>query len=157
VSYTPILAHFGHWYISLPTFMAPAVIIAAALKISAWRERRRAAAGDTSHVRVAVIPRGDRETLAVTGPLDYPAVLDIEHELGGAVGRAPRVLLDLSGVTAVTEELAWRIPEIVGELGGDGGKIEVFLGSAPAAHSLRRICALEGVRLIDDPGPAGEP
>src|SRR6202035_6074639 len=94
--YTPILAHFGHWYISLPPFMGPVVIIAIALKVSGWRERRRASGGGgEGHSRVALTRDEDQAVVTVTGALDYPALLDIEHELGLAVGCTPDVLLDL--------------------------------------------------------------
>jgi hypothetical protein len=36
-----VIAHFGHWYISLPTFMAPVVILSGWVAWSARRERRR--------------------------------------------------------------------------------------------------------------------
>ncbi len=36
-----VLAHFGHWYISLPTFMAPGLLLSGWVAWSAWRERRR--------------------------------------------------------------------------------------------------------------------
>lgn len=35
------LAHFGHWYISLPVYLGPVVAVMAYLAISAWRDRRR--------------------------------------------------------------------------------------------------------------------
>jgi hypothetical protein len=35
-----VLAHLGHWYISLPTFMAPVVLVAGWVWFSGWRERR---------------------------------------------------------------------------------------------------------------------
>lgn len=36
------LAHFGHWYISLPVYFGPVIAVAAFLAISDWRQRRRA-------------------------------------------------------------------------------------------------------------------
>lgn len=36
----PILAHFGHWYVELFYFV-PVVFIVGALKLQAWREKRR--------------------------------------------------------------------------------------------------------------------
>jgi ABC-type transporter Mla MlaB component len=154
VNYTPILAHFGHWYISLPTFMAPVLLIVIGLKVSAWRERRRLRAGDTSRLRVRVISTGDRETLTVSGPLDYPTVLEIEQKLGAAVRRAPEVLLDLSLVTSVAEELAWRIAEIIGEHDREGS-VSVLIGSAPELEPLKKICAIEGVKMLS--GDASQP
>jgi len=37
---TPILAHFGHWYLQL-LYIVPVVVIVALLKLAGWRERRR--------------------------------------------------------------------------------------------------------------------
>jgi hypothetical protein len=37
----PVLAHFGHWYVSM-VYAAPALLLGGALGISALRERRRA-------------------------------------------------------------------------------------------------------------------
>lgn len=156
MKYAPILAHFGHWYISLPTFMVPTLIIMIALKASAWRDRRRILAGDTSHLRVQVTSHEDHETLTVTGPLDNPTLIDIEHELGVVARRASNVLLDLSHVTSATDELAWRIPEIISDLDDDGA-VTVTIGSAPALQSLKKICAIEGVKLTDDATQPSDP
>jgi hypothetical protein len=155
VKYAPILAHFGHWYISLPTFMAPVLLIVIGLKVSAWRERRRVRAGDTSRLRVQVTSGEDQETVTVSGPLDYPTVLEIEQKLGEAVRCVSEVLLDLSHVTSVAEEIAWRIPEIVGEHDREG-RVSVLIGSAPELESLRKVCAIEGVRVPGVDGAHGE-
>ena len=154
LTYTPILAHFGHWYVSLPTFMGPVVIIAATLKVSAWRERRRARDGDTSHLRVALTQDHDQAVITVTGALDYPALLDIEQELGAAVDHAPRVLLDLSRVTSVEEDSAWSVPEIISGVDRRAEIVAVAVGSAPALRALRKVCTLEGVKLVDDTAAA---
>lgn len=36
-----ILAHLGHWYISLPLYLGPILLISAGLTFQDWRERRR--------------------------------------------------------------------------------------------------------------------
>jgi len=36
----PSLAHFGHWYISGPVYLAPVLLVIAWLKWTSWRERR---------------------------------------------------------------------------------------------------------------------
>jgi hypothetical protein len=146
--YTPIFAHFGHWYVSLPTFLGPAVIIAVIVKVSERRTRRRAREGDISRVRVVVTEGEDGSILTVNGALDYLALLDIEHELGVAVRRAPQVLLDLRKITEVEEEFAWRVTEVIRSI--EDADITVLLGSAPALQELRKICTLEGVKLVDD-------
>ena len=37
----PPLAHFGHWYVSLPVFMGPVVVLLVWVYVGAWLERRR--------------------------------------------------------------------------------------------------------------------
>ena len=39
-AFVPILAHFGHWYISGPVYLAPVILVIAWLKWTSWRERR---------------------------------------------------------------------------------------------------------------------
>lgn len=41
------IAHFGHWYVTI-LYMAPVVILVAALSLSSWREKRRKERGDPS-------------------------------------------------------------------------------------------------------------
>ena len=36
-----VLAHFGHWYISLPVFLGPAVLLFAWVYAGGWVEKRR--------------------------------------------------------------------------------------------------------------------
>ncbi|MFI4977242.1 MAG: hypothetical protein ACHQC8_00970 [Solirubrobacterales bacterium] len=148
--YAPIFAHFGHWYVSLPTFLGPVAIIAAVVKASERRERRRARDGDSSRVRVAVTECDGRTVLTVTGALDYPALIDIEHELGVAVRRDPHVLLDLRSVTAIAEEdFAWSVADALNSV--EDADVTVLIGSAPAARALRKMSAVEGIKLLDDP------
>jgi hypothetical protein len=147
--YTPILAHFGHWYISLPTFMGPVLIIVIVLKVSARRERRRARSGDASHSRVELTQGGDQAVVTVTGALDYPALLDIEHELGVAIGNTRHVLLDLCRVTSVEQDFAWSLPEIISKVDHHAEIVTVAIGTEPAAQALKKVCELEGVRLVE--------
>jgi hypothetical protein len=37
---TLVLAHFGHWYVSL-LYVGPVAVIAGVLSVQAWRDRRR--------------------------------------------------------------------------------------------------------------------
>jgi ABC-type transporter Mla MlaB component len=146
IRYTPIFAHLGHWYVSLPVFGAPVVIIAVAVKVSERREHRRARAGDTSHLRVVVKDEDDQTILTVRGTLDYPTLLDIEHELDRVVPHASRVLLDLSNLTEVEkEECAWNLTEIVNCV--EGAEVSVLIGDAPALQELSKVSALEGLKL----------
>ena len=36
-----VLAHFGHWYVSLPVFMGPVLILFAWVYVGGWLERRK--------------------------------------------------------------------------------------------------------------------
>jgi hypothetical protein len=36
-----IAAHLGHWYVGLPVYLGPIVLIVLAIKVSEWREKRR--------------------------------------------------------------------------------------------------------------------
>jgi hypothetical protein len=146
LTYTPIFAHLGHWYVSLPVFGGPVVIVAVIVKVSERRERRRARDGESGRLRVAVTHDENGTILTVSGALDYPALLDIEHELGVASRRASSVQLDLSNVTAVEqEELAWSLTEAINSV--EGADVTVLIGSAPALCPLREISALEGVNI----------
>jgi hypothetical protein len=148
-TYTPILAHLGHWYVSLPVFGAPVLIVAIVVWVRDRREGRRTRAGDTSHLRVVMTESDGRTILAVNGALDYPALLDVEHLLGEAVRRELPVLVDLSNVTSVEEEdFAWSVTEIINSV--EGADIAVLLGSAPALRTLRNVSKLEGINLVGD-------
>lgn len=145
-SYMPIFAHLGHWYVSLPVFGAPVVIVAVAVKVSERRERRRAREGNTSHLRVAVKEEQGQTILTVRGMLDYPTLLDIEHELDRVVPGASEILLDLSNLTEVEEEdFAWNLTEIVHRV--EGAEVTVLIGEAPALRELSKVSALEGLKL----------
>jgi ABC-type transporter Mla MlaB component len=144
ISYTPIFAHLGHWYVSLPVFGAPVVIVAIAVKVSERRERRRARAGDTSRMRVIVEQEDGRSTLTVRGALDYPTLLDIEHELE-RVAPGAQVLLDLSRLTKVEEDFAWNLAEIIKR--EQGAAVTVLVGEASALQDLSKVFALEGLKL----------
>jgi len=148
LAYTLIFAHLGHWYVSLPVFGAPVLILAVVVKVAERRDRRRAREDDTSRLRVLVSEGEDGSILTVNRRLDYPALLDVEAEIGAAVRRSPRVLLDLSKVTSVEAEAAWSVTEIVNDVGG--ADVAVLIGSDPALRPLRDLCALEGVTIADD-------
>lgn len=154
LTYTPIFAHFGHWYVSLPTFMGPVLIIAIAVKVSAWRDRRRVGRGEASHTRVAAIQEDDKVVVRVKGALDYPALLDIEQELGVAVARAPQVLLDLREVSSLEPESAWNVAEIIAGVDRSAEVVVVVIGAGPAGQTLRKVCELEGIEFVEE-APAG--
>jgi len=148
LTYTPILAHFGHWYISLPTFMTPVVMIGIAVKVSERRALHRAREGDTDRLPVAVVVRDDRTTLAMAGPVNYLSLLDLEHELGVAVGRDLPIVIDLRQATADEDEFAWSVTEVVRTV--EDADITVLVGSTEAQQDLGKVCKLEGVQVIAD-------
>jgi hypothetical protein len=150
LTYTPVLAHFGHWYISLPTFMTPVVLIAIWVKVSQRRAVRAARENDTDRLPVAVTERDDGTTLVMSGTANYLALLDLEHELGVAVGRDLPILLDLRRATSAENEFAWSITEVVRAM--EGADITVLVGSSEEQQDLHKVCNLEGVRVISDAG-----
>jgi hypothetical protein len=153
----PPFAHLGHWYVSLPIFMGPVVLLAALVKISAWRERRRGATGAGRESRVTACERGDRALITVIGPLDYAALLDIEAELGIARHRARRAaVLDLRGVTTVEERAAVDLPGIVDTVAPE---LDVVALAAPVdvQQTLQRIGALDGIEVASGEGHLGPP
>ena len=141
-------AHLGHWYVSLPIFMGPVVVLAALVKLSSWRDRRRAATGATTESRVTASDHGDRAVITVSGPLDYAALLDIEAELGIATHRALALaVIDLRAVTAVEERSAAELPGIVDTVQPE---LTVVALAAPidVQQTLQRVGALDGIELI---------
>lgn len=148
LAFSLIFAHLGHWYVSLPVFGGPVLIIAIVVKVAERRDRRRARAGDTSHLRVVVSEADDGSVLTVNRRLDYPALLDVEAEIGAAVRRSPHVLLDLSNVTVVEADAAWTVTEMINDVGD--ADVSVLIGPAPALRPLRELCTLEGVKIADD-------
>lgn len=152
--FAPPLAHLGHWYVSLPVFMGPAVVLVAALKLNAWRERHpRAERSEArSHKRSRVSAELDESgepRITVTGPLDFPALLDIDVELGQLARRAPgrEIVLDLRGVVEADREAAWSLCEAIGDAPLES-RVRVMVSPEPALGPLRRICAEEGIELL---------
>jgi hypothetical protein len=148
LTYTPVLAHFGHWYISLPTFMTPVVLIAIAVKVSERRALRAAREGDAGRLPVAVTEGEGRTTLALSGPVNYLSLLDLEHELGVAVGRDLPIVIDLRSAAPDEDDFAWSITEVVRTV--EDADITVLVGSGEAQRDLGKVCKLEGVQVIAD-------
>lgn len=145
----PPLAHFGHWYVSLPVFMGPVLLLVIALKVQTWRERRETERRSGKRSSVTTTHNDGKATLTVTGPLDYPTLLDIEGELGKTVPRTTKILLDLRRVTSADREAAWDLCDVVS---GARAKshISALICSGPAMHALRTACAAEGIRVVDE-------
>lgn len=149
--FAPPLAHLGHWYVSLPVFMGPAVVLVAALKANAWRERHAPAerSEKRSHVSAELDGDGRGPRITVTGPLDFPALLDIDVELGQIARRAPgrEIVLDMRGVVEADREAAWSLCEAIDNAPFEN-RVRVLVGSEPGLEALRRICAEEGIELL---------
>jgi ABC-type transporter Mla MlaB component len=146
----PPLAHLGHWYISLPLFMGPVLALAIALKLQTWRERHRGPDRTGKHSTVTTTHDHDRgkATITVTGPLDYPALLELDIKLGEIAREAPEIVLDLRRVTTADEQAAWSLCEAIGRRRAHS-HISAIVKPEPATQSLRTICATEEVELIE--------
>jgi hypothetical protein len=146
----PPLAHLGHWYVSLPVFMGPVLLLAIALKLQTWRERRRGPERSGKRSSVTTIADEDhgRATIAVTGPLDFPALLDIEAELGRTAS-TPEIVLDLHRVTKADEQAAWSLCDAIGSACAEH-HVSALIEPGPAMQALRSICAAEGVDLVEE-------
>lgn len=146
--FAPPLAHLGHWYVSLPVFMGPVLLLVTALKLRTWRERRYGPDQSGKHSTVVTTRRGDKATITITGPLDYPATLDLEVELAKIVHDAPEIVLDLRQLTAADEQAAWSLCDAIGRV-RTSNRISALINPEPAMHPLRTICAGEEIDLID--------
>jgi hypothetical protein len=147
----PPLAHLGHWYISLPMFMGPVLAVVITLRIQTWRERHHGPDQSGKRSTVTMTRDGDhgRATIVVTGPLDYPALLDLEIKLGEIAHDTPAIMLDLRQVTAADEQAAWSFCDAVSRT-PTGSRVSALIKPEPATQSLRTICATEDVELIDE-------
>jgi hypothetical protein len=150
----PLFAHLGHLYVSGPLFGGPVVLLAIAIKVAGWRERRRVASGAApTESRVTATRDGDRTVIAIAGPFDYPAVLDIEAELRSASEQGTSAaLLDLRRITEVDEQSAAELPQLVDAV---WPAVTVSASRAPVElhAALERAHALEGIELVNDGGP----
>jgi hypothetical protein len=152
----PPLAHLGHWYVSLPVFGGPVVVLAIALKIQTWRESRHGPDLSGKRSSVTTTHADGKTTVTVTGPLDYPALLELEVELGKIARDASAILLDLRPLTTADEQAAEGLCDIIshtrpanGQPGCDN-QLLVLARCEPAMHALRTACAAEGVQLADE-------
>jgi ABC-type transporter Mla MlaB component len=150
----PPLAHLGHWYVSLPIFMGPVLLIAIALKIQTWREGRRGP--DTSGKRSVVRAIGsDRQTvtIAIAGPLDYRALIELESALAADCRDAAAITLDLRSLTEADQEAAWSLCDTIGR-SREPSSVEIRLAVAtPCAEMLARTLTGEGMHVSYTPLP----
>jgi hypothetical protein len=128
--------------------MGPVVVLGVLVKLSSWRDRRRGATGAVTRSRVVAGGHGERAVIAVSGPLDYPALLDIEVELGAARQQAvPAVVIDLRAVSAVDERSAADLPWIV-DTAAPELHVTVLPARAEVQETLQRIGALDGLEVV---------
>lgn len=146
-----IFAHLGHWYVSLPIFMGPVLLVVVALKVQTWRERDTPPGHARRARRVAVSGAGEQEptTISLLGRLDYPALLEFEVELGGVVPSLRELRLDLRGVSEVDRETAWLLCESVGDLCA-GRPVVALLAPDPdlSLDALRDALAAEDIPIV---------
>ena len=147
----PPLAHLGHWYVSLPIFMGPVLAVVIALKLQSWRERHHGPAQSGKRSTVTMTHDDDRgkATILVTGPLDYPALLDIEIKLGEIARDTSEIVLDLRHLTTADEQAAWGLCDAIGRTPAHS-HVSALIKPEPATQSLRTICATEDVELVQE-------
>jgi hypothetical protein len=139
----------------LPVFGGPVVVLAIVVKLQTWRESRRGPDLSGKRSSVTATHADGRTTITVTGPLDYPALLDLEVELGKIARNTTAILLDLGQLTAADEEAAWSLCDVVSRtLPADGqpsrdNQLRLRIGSEPAMRALRMTCIAEGIQLAD--------
>ncbi len=154
----PPFAHLGHWYVSLPIFMGPVLLIAIALKIQTWRESHKGP--DTSGKRstVATTTQDDQTaTIAIAGPLDYPALVELESALGTLPADVRTVTLDLRRITTADQEAAWSLCDAIGRA-ARADTIGVVLDPAsPDTEIVSRTLLDEGVDAQLRSGPVDRP
>lgn len=141
----PILAHLGHWYVSLPVFMGPVLLLVVTLKVQTWRERRPQGKSTARRSTVSAANDGSKTTIAVAGVLDYPTVLEVEIELGEATRLAGGVVLDLRACTSVEEESAWCLCDALGRI-PVSDEVLVLLNDGDSMSVLSDALAAEGVK-----------
>lgn len=145
----PPLAHLGHWYVSLPVFMGPVLLLAIALKIQTWREDRQEPGLTGKRSTVAIADSGGAARIVVGGPLDYPALLEIETQLG-LVDTGAKTVLDLCGVSEADRESAWTLCEAI-DRARARERIKVVITTGEQMRTLRTVCAQEGIELLEQP------
>jgi ABC-type transporter Mla MlaB component len=142
----PIFAHLGHWYVSLPIFMGPALLVVVVLKVQTRRERDLAP-GDPRGARRVLVSRVGQDTpttVLLHGRLDYPALLELEVELGGVASSTRELRLDLTAVSDVDSESAWLLCDSLGSM---DRPVTALLAAGNSLGALREALAAEGIRV----------
>jgi ABC-type transporter Mla MlaB component len=152
---TPPFAHLGHWYVSLPIFMGPVLLIAVALKIQTWRERRHGPDISGKRSTVTVIGKDEqRTTIAIAGPLDYPALIELESALAADCVDAPAITLDLRSLTEADQEAAWSLCDTIGR-SREPSSVEICIATTTSgAETLARTLAGEGIHVSHSSSPS---
>ena len=148
-----IFAHLGHWYISLPVFMGPALVLVVALKIQTWRDRRAVPEQIAKHSKVIVSEDTETTIVEISGSLDYPAVIDVEVALGNMREDTHELLLDLSRLLRAETESVWLLCDAVGR-GYPVEQVSALINADPDMETLRTALASEGITTVVDKSEA---
>lgn len=143
----PPLAHLGHWYVSLPIFMGPVLLLAIALKIQTWRERRDGP--DTTGKRSNIVTTTDNRTatLVLSGPLDYPVLVELEAALATLPPNTTAIAIDLQRLTSADTDAAWSLCDAISR-SCDATKLTVLLAAeAPQTKALSETLQSEGIAV----------
>lgn len=141
-----IFAHLGHWYVSLPIFMGPALVVVVVLKVQTWRERD-VVPGDPRSARRVLVGEDGRDaptTVLVHGRLDYPTLVELEVELGGIVGSDRELRLDFTAVSGVDSESAWLLCDTLALI---DRPVVALLAAGNSLGALAEALAAEGIRV----------
>jgi hypothetical protein len=144
-----IFAHLGHWYISLPVFMGPALVLVIALKIQTWRDSRAAPEQIAKNSKVTVSEDAETTIVEISGSLDYPAVVDVEVALGNMRASTHELLLDLSRLLIAGTESVWLLCDAVGR-GHPIEQVSALVNAEPDMQTLRTALASEGITTVID-------
>lgn len=150
----PPLAHLGHWYVSLPIFMGPVLLISLALKIQTWRERHKGA--DTTGKRsvLTVTENDPTTTIAIAGPLDYPAVVELETALGTLAPQIRAITIDLRKTAGADQEAAWSLCDAICRSRGTDSVTVLIDPSTIHAKTLADTLTSEGIAVSRERGSA---
>jgi hypothetical protein len=147
----PIFAHLGHWYVSLPVFIGPALLLVIALKVQAWRERRQVSHRSGRRSHITVTRDCATTTIAVSGPLSYPAVLEMEVELGFKGELTRELVLDLRRCTTADTESVRCLCDALARSPAREYVVSALIRAEPSMRALTDALAAEGVRTLEAP------
>jgi ABC-type transporter Mla MlaB component len=83
-------------------------------------------------------------TVSLYGRLDYPALLELEIELGGIAASNRELRLDFTRVIDVDSESAWLLCDTLGLI---DRQVTALLAAGNSLGVLREALAAEGIRI----------